>query len=682
MSALTPFYNRFFAIILALSFACNVALAQAPQRDDWRTPFDTTVQTSWLFQVLPQAERFSEKQGDPPVYRAYRSDSGGEENLVGFAFLSSDLPPEEKGYSAPVAMLIGMDVDMAITGLKVLDYRDSYRYSRGDFVADRSFQQQFYGKEIVDEFRLGQDIDGLSSATITSFGISRGARNAARRVAAAYLGYQEGTAEARIWAANASAQLEEKDWPTMVAEGIVQQIQVPMPIGSLELSLTYMGRPVLGEYLIGSDAYTRAERDASARFGGQDMLLLAVGGDAATQFRMERLALRQGDNDPVSIDPRRFVTAGNADAGAIAGHAAYAGAIVLEDSVDLNQPIQVIYRPPGQFEGVAIDYQIEGLNLALYNDQPILSSAEISRRQMLEADPITRLQYGPPWLNSIDSDVPWNSIDWSGLFMLLVILSLVLAAFFSKNSALRWIALLSTLAYLGFIDGGFLSISHLTSTLGQGVSQIVNNMPLLLLVLFTLVTTLLWGRIFCSALCPFGALQDLITAVAPKRWRVQPPQCLHDRALYLKYGILALLVVMALFFSELSVFQYFEPFGTLFFFSGSLLLWGILLIFLAGSVIIPRFYCRYFCPLGAALGVISLASPLRINRVAQCEVCKMCEQACPTGAIRGAKIDFKECVRCDICEAKLIARSGSCRHDMETIRVRLHADTGQQRVSG
>ena len=77
------------------------------------------------------------------------------------------------------------------------------------------------------------------------------------------------------------------------------------------------------------------------------------------------------------------------------------------------------------------------------------------------------------------------------------------------------------------------------------------------------------------------------------------------------------------------------------------------------------------CGLGAALGVISIISPNKIKRVAQCDVCKVCEHACPTGAIRGPDIDFKECVRCDLCEIKLIARSGVCKHDMDEVKSRI-----------
>ena len=68
---------------------------------------------------------------------------------------------------------------------------------------------------------------------------------------------------------------------------------------------------------------------------------------------------------------------------------------------------------------------------------------------------------------------------------------------------------------------------------------------------------------------------------------------------------------------------------------------------------------------------MAFVSPWRIKRVPQCDVCKVCEQSCPTGAIRGPNLDFKECVRCDICESKLIARAGVCKHDMETVKIRI-----------
>ncbi len=157
----------------------------------------------------------------------------------------------------------------------------------------------------------------------------------------------------------------------------------------------------------------------------------------------------------------------------------------------------------------------------------------------------------------------------------------------------------------------------------------------------------------------------------PKRFRRELPKAIHERAWLIKYAVLAVVLIPAAAGSETSIFQYFEPFGTVFFFSASALLWVIAGGILVAAAIVPRFYCRYMCPLGAALAVGSTISPFRIKRVEQCTICKVCEQRCPTGAITGPDINFKECVRCNVCETALIEKAGVCKHDMADIAPRL-----------
>jgi NosR/NirI family transcriptional regulator, nitrous oxide reductase regulator len=389
---------------------------------------------------------------------------------------------------------------------------------------------------------------------------------------------------------------------------------------------------------------------------------VAVGGSAERLYRQHLLSIQQGDNPARFVPLRRFVTAGNAGAGMIAGRASYSGAIVLEEDFDVTEPIKVIYHPQGSEFPYEAELRLDGIPLALARNEPVLSVEELERARWADAGFFTRMRHDPPW-----GETPWTRV-----ILLLGVLSLVMAAFISKSARIRWSALSVTLVYLGFIDGGFLSVSHITGFVAQGPRILSTNLPMMIIVAFTLITTLLWGRIFCSTLCPFGALQDFITKIrmrfAPRHWQqIRMPQAIHDRSIYIKYAILTLIVATAMVNNNISIFQYFEPFGTLFYFSPSLLLWGILAAMLLASLVIDRFYCRYLCPLGAALGLVSLLSPLRIARVSQCGVCKVCEHACPTGAIRGAQIDFKECVRCDICESKLITKAGSCKHSMEEI---------------
>jgi Na+-translocating ferredoxin:NAD+ oxidoreductase RnfG subunit/ferredoxin len=657
--------------MLACLFASTTLAQPARQPAEGnpvRTPFATDVQAEWLQHVLPEAESFSEKEGTPPVYRGYRlNPANGQQELVGYAFLSADVPPEERGYSAPLAMLIGLNLDNQISGIRVLDYVESYVNTVGDFVADPVFQAQFQNKPVGDDFRLSRDIDGIAGATVTSFAITRGVREAALRVAQAHNGFVPGNPMDRARTARILEEMRQLSWQDLLDQGIVQQMVMPVPGGSqLELTLTYLGHPALGEFFIGLTAYARAERDASARLGGAQMILLAVGGDGFEQFRQDRLSIQQGDSPRRRILANRLVTAGNADDGMIANRAEFAGAIVLDDWVDASLPINFEYQPLGSLEPYELTYQVTGLGLRIAQNDPILSEREINSILRAENSAILRFINDPPW-----GVTPWDKVIYLSL-----IFALALAAFFTKRAAIRWVALTATLVYLGIVDGGFLSVSHITGAMMQGPSIFLNNLPVLMIVVFTLVTTLIWGRLFCSSLCPFGAVQDIITRLTPKRLlsalqkSIKVPKQWHLNGLYVKYGILAFILVMALVFNNVSVFPYFEPFGTLFFMSGSAILFAILAAILLACVAVPRFYCRYVCPLGAALGVVSLVSPFRIKRVPQCTVCSVCEHACPTGAIQREKIDFKECVRCDVCEAKLIKKAGSCRHDMSRIIVR------------
>jgi len=642
-------------VILASSPSQRVA-AQSGQMAG--TPFSIEVQEAWLHEVLPEAEYFGDKQGDPPAWPGYRTNPQNlQQELVGYAFLSGDVPPLEVGYSGPIDMLVGVDSDHNMTGIKILDYVETYRRTKGDFLA-RYGLRQFRDKAIRDDFLIGRDIDGMAGSTVSVAAIARGARNAARRVAEAHLGYDpsnplQAAREVRIVEA-----MSQHGWGEMLETQMLQQLHVPLPDGqNLVLSFSYMGHPALGLFWIGRDAYARADSGASAFLAGDEMVLVAIGGSASEQFRYDQLQFSQDGAQFRRFSSENFVPTGNADTGMIKGRADFAGALVLPAQIDITRPFTLRYRHLGSTQHHSVDLQPVGLAMRLALGEDVLSEAEIARILRTENSRWHQLRTNPPW-----GVTPWGKVT-----LLLLILTLAMVAFLRKSASLRWITLGATTLYLGFIDGSFLSISHIINTINLGTGFLVSSLPLLLFVSFTVVTTLLWGRIFCSSLCPFGAVQDFISRFAPRRWQRRVSQGIHDKALYLKYLILALIIGVALLASDVSIFQYFEPFGTLFFLEGALILWVILTGILAACFVVPRFYCRYACPLGAALGVVALVSPLRIKRVPQCTVCIVCERACPTGAIRREKVDFKECVRCDLCEIKLIEKAGSCRHDMDRI---------------
>ena len=90
-------------------------------------------------------------------------------------------------------------------------------------------------------------------------------------------------------------------------------------------------------------------------------------------------------------------------------------------------------------------------------------------------------------------------------------------------------------------------------------------------------------------------------------------------------------------------------------------MWLGLAVLLIATVFVRNVYCRFLCPVGAALGLLSKLTVYRIKRWSECNTCKICEKTCEWGAIRGPQIVMSECVRCDDCE-RLYADTAKCPH--------------------
>ena len=84
-------------------------------------------------------------------------------------------------------------------------------------------------------------------------------------------------------------------------------------------------------------------------------------------------------------------------------------------------------------------------------------------------------------------------------------------------------------------------------------------------------------------------------------------------------------------------------------------------VLLAATRVRPQLYCRFLCPVGATLGLMSYLTVFRIKRWSECNTCRICQKACEWGAIEGPKILVTECVRCDDCE-RLYADTAKCPH--------------------
>jgi polyferredoxin len=238
--------------------------------------------------------------------------------------------------------------------------------------------------------------------------------------------------------------------------------------------------------------------------------------------------------------------------------------------------------------------------------------------------------------------------------------SLALVGFFKKSIRLKYVTLAAAVVYLGFFKSQLISITNIFALLGLNLPVFRYSLAWYLFAGFTVASTVLWGRLYCGRICAFGAITQLLDAVVPARLRFEPPRWIERRAMYVKYGLLGATVLYFLVTRDISIYRYVEPFW-MFTRQGSTGMWVGLGILLLATVFVRNLYCRFLCPVGAFLGLLSNLTVFRIKRWSECNTCKVCEKACEWGAIRGPKILATECVRCDDCE-RLYMDKKKCPH--------------------
>jgi ferredoxin len=191
--------------------------------------------------------------------------------------------------------------------------------------------------------------------------------------------------------------------------------------------------------------------------------------------------------------------------------------------------------------------------------------------------------------------------------------------------------------------------------------------------LVVLGLTAVLGRFFCGWICPLGALQHLVSWIAGPERRKLPKINRYRRWFSIKYIILTVLLVWAALGAN--HIGWLDPIPLLHraFASGVRPLWhggsspggwisfGLLAAILLFSAMIPRFFCRAVCPLGALLGVVARLAPLRIRRdeSGSCTGCTLCLFAC-----QGADepLDKHRVSECHVCLNCL----GSCAEESLT----------------
>ena len=247
------------------------------------------------------------------------------------------------------------------------------------------------------------------------------------------------------------------------------------------------------------------------------------------------------------------------------------------------------------------------------------------------------------------------------LTLLAAFIALALVSFFRKSVRLKYVALVAAVGYLGFYKSSLVSISDVFRLTDLSLPPFSYSLAWYLFSGFVVVSTVLWGRLYCGRICAFGALTQLMDAALPKQIRVDVPPAIERKAIWIKYGLLGALVLYYVVTKDLArPVQYAEPFW-MFSLFGTTPMWIGLGVLLTATVFVRNLYCRFLCPVGAALGIVSNLTVFKIKRWSECKTCKICEKTCEWGAIQGPKIIKAECVRCDDCE-RLYLDQQKCPH--------------------
>ena len=272
-------------------------------------------------------------------------------------------------------------------------------------------------------------------------------------------------------------------------------------------------------------------------------------------------------------------------------------------------------------------------------------------------------QPADPWNFEEEAVESWSEIlapQALDLAVLGAFLILALISFRRKSAPLKFATLAVSVLYMGFAKSHLISITNIFSVLDWNLPVFQYNLAWYLFAGFTVVSTILWGRLYCGRVCAFGALTQLMDATLPKRLRINVPRGLERRAAWIKFGLLGGTIAYFLTTSDMMIYRFVEPFWMFGLFETTPM-WIGLGVLLVATVFIRNLYCRFLCPVGATLGLLSYLTVFRIKRWSECNTCKICQKACEWGAIDGPRILVTECVRCDDCE-RLYADEAKCPH--------------------
>ncbi len=685
-----------FSYLRAIA-AMFVALTLLASTEGHSAPIVTTFTSEVpVGELVPGADEYGPLDETTLVVPAIRD---GE--TIGYVFLTSDFV-ETTGYSGkPIHTLVGIDTDAVLTGVRLVKHSEPIVLIGIPDSRIKAVTEGYAGLDLKKEAAAGgsaHDLDIVSGATVTIMVIDDSIVRAGLKVARALGlgGLSSGAAAAGpTKAIDMDKPVEVLDWQTLVGDGSVRRMSLDVgqineafarhgdararkhpekgaPEDSfIDLYVALVSVPTIGRSLLGEAEYRNLE--AWLEEGEQAILVLGRGrysfkGSGYVRGGIfDRIQLIQGDVSARFFDRqhRRLGTLATDDAPTFSELDIFK--IPAGIGFDPAKPFRLqllAQRPVGAIEKLFLTF-----DLGYQTPAPYLKSIAAQPQPQPEMAPIAQAE-------ASESNELWRRI-WVTKRLEVVVLGAMLliltAAFFFQMQLTRyerltfWFRigyLTVTLFFLGWYANAQLSVVNVLAFF----NALVHNFswsaflmdPLVFILWFSVAASLLfWGRgAYCGWLCPFGALQELTNRFA-KLIRIPQyavPWGLHERLWPVKYLIFLGLFGMSLYSLELAEhYAEVEPFKTAIILK-FMRAWPFVLFavaILAVGLFVERFYCRYLCPLGAALAI-----PARLRmfdwlkRYRECgNPCARCANECMVQAIHPeGNINPNECLQCLHCQ--------------------------------
>lgn len=660
---------------------------------------DSAVTEQDILGLFPKATVIGDKQNSPPVWPIYQL-----QELIGYAFESRDLSSLPGFSGDPIDLLIGIDAKGRFNGVKLMAHHEPIFMHGLGLEPLLDFIEQYRGNQVNDRIILKKPegktnqsgtgtlyFDSVTKATVSIIVVNDTIMSSALKVARQTLEEFAQQAPARV----RTEIFEPRNWAELLQQGLVEHWKlnredVEKGLGSnlsdypesewsetpeansIDLYFAYLNAPVVGRNLLGEAEFLRLQnklkKDEAAVLVMSRGFYDYIDPDFKPGTIPERFNLVQ-NGLPIPVRDLNFY---NYDS------------IKLTEGAPILENTRVFrIRPQTGFDpSAAMDLQ---LNFDIKKNHLITDRASFTQQHQLPERLFERVELQaevvrrPTWVTIWLSRIPEIGI-------LLVALA-ILSYLFIKQQAvmktirhfsfIRWPFLIFTLLFVGFYAQGQLSVVNIFTLFmeiyrGFDIGVFLLDPVIFILWIYTVVTLLVWGRgVFCGWLCPFGALQEIVSWVAGKlkikQWRVS--KLTHIRLLKLKYVILFALTALSFYSLEQAmIYSEIEPFKTaitlIFIRTYPFVLYAVLILGI--GLYISKFYCRYICPLGAGLailGKIHLFEMLR--RRNECgSKCQLCRNRCQIDAIDDSgAIDYNECIQCLECLA-IINDKNQCAIDL------------------